>query len=137
MRAAIAVAIWFQRLLKNLTYYINIHSFVLNYILQVKYSYDPFVIQYFTGKGVIGLSIPGCPQTYEEPRSSSSSSKQQQRRDSHQKIRRFYKGDVIAIPPGIPYWTYNHGDEPLVAISLLDTSNFGNQLDSTPRVSTY
>lgn len=38
------------------------------------------------------------------------------------------------IPPGVPYWTYNTGDEPVVAISLLDTSNFNNQLDQTPRV---
>lgn len=88
------------------------------------------------------MSVPGCPQTYEEPQSrqqGSSSSRrreQQQRPDSHQKIRRFSRGDVIAIPPGTPYWTYNNGNEPLVAISLLDTSNLANQLDSTPRVTT-
>jgi hypothetical protein len=101
-----------------------------------------FFLYVFTGKGVLGLSVPGCPETFEELRSSQSrqGSRQQQQpqqRDSHQKIRRFYKGDVIAIPAGIPYWTYNHGNEPLVAISLLDTSNDENQLDSTPRVSIY
>lgn len=94
------------------------------------FSPAPQLILILQGKGVIGLSVPGCPETYEEPQS------RQQRRESHQKIRRFYKGDIIAIPPGTPYWTYNHGNEPLIAISLLDTSNFANQLDSTPRVST-
>ncbi|CAK8571941.1 unnamed protein product [Lathyrus sativus] len=96
------------------------------------YSPSPQLIFIIQGKGVLGLAVPGCPETYEEPRSQSR--QQQQLRDSHQKIRRFSKGDVIAIPPGIPYWTYNHGDEPLVAISLLDTSNTLNQLDSNPRV---
>ncbi|CAI8583383.1 unnamed protein product [Vicia faba] len=96
------------------------------------YSPSPQLIFIIQGKGVLGLAVPGCPETYEEPRSQSR--QQQQQRDSHQKIRRFSKGDVIAIPPGIPYWTYNYGDEPLVAISLLDTSNTLNQLDSTPRV---
>ncbi|XP_058770865.1 legumin J-like [Vicia villosa] len=96
------------------------------------YSPSPQLIFIIQGKGVLGLAVPGCPETYEEPRSQSR--QKQQQRDSHQKIRRFSKGDVIAIPPGIPYWTYNHGDEPLVAISLLDISNTLNQLDSTPRV---
>ncbi|XP_045829319.1 legumin B-like [Trifolium pratense] len=102
------------------------------------YSPSPQLIFIIQGKGVLGLSVPGCPETFEEPRSSQSRQgsrqQQQQQRDSHQKIRRFRKGDVIAIPPGIPYWTFNHGNEPLVAISLLDTSNDVNQLDSTPRV---
>ncbi|KAI5395202.1 legumin B-like [Lathyrus oleraceus] len=96
------------------------------------YSPSPQLIFIIQGKGVLGLAVPGCPETYEEPRSQSR--RQQQQRDSHQKIRRFSKGDVIATPPGIPYWTYNHGHEPLVAITLLDTSNTLNQLDSTPRV---
>ncbi|KAK2455603.1 RmlC cupins superfamily protein [Trifolium repens] len=101
------------------------------------FSPSPQLIFIIQGKGVLGLSVPGCPETFEELRSSQSrqgSRQQPQQRDSHQKIRRFYKGDIIAIPAGIPYWTYNHGNEPLVAISLLDTSNDENQLDSTPRV---
>jgi hypothetical protein len=100
------------------------------------FSPSPQLIFIIQGKGVLGLSVPGCPETFEELQSQSRQrSRQQQQPDSHQKIRRFSKGDVIAIPPGIPYWTFNHGNEPLVAISLLDTSNFENQLDSTPRVS--
>lgn len=89
------------------------------------FSPSPQLIFIVQGKGVLGLSIPGCPTTFEE---------QRQHFDNHQKIRRFSKGDIIAIPPGIPYWSYNNGDEPVVAITLLDTSNFANQLDSTPRV---
>jgi hypothetical protein len=92
-----------------------------------------FVTEYCSsiciGKGVLGLSVPGCPETFEQQRSSRSRQgsrrqEQQQQPDSHQKIRRFSKDDVIAIPAGTPYWTYNHGDGPLVAISLLDISNF-------------
>ncbi|CAJ2627896.1 unnamed protein product [Trifolium pratense] len=99
------------------------------------YSPSPQLIFIIQGKGVLGLSVPGCPETFEDLRSSQSrQGSRQQQPDSHQKIRRFYKGDVIAIPPGIPYWTYNHGNEPVIAISLLDTSNDVNQLDSTPRV---
>ncbi|CAK8571775.1 unnamed protein product [Lathyrus sativus] len=99
------------------------------------FSPSPQLIFIIQGKGVLGLSVPGCPETYEEPRSTQSRQEsRQQQGDSHQKIRQFRKGDIIAIPSGIPYWTYNHGDEPLVAISLLDTSNIANQLDSTPRV---
>ncbi|XP_058770961.1 legumin J-like isoform X3 [Vicia villosa] len=99
------------------------------------FSPSPQLIFIIQGKGVLGLTVPGCPETYEQPRSSQSRQEsRKQQRDSHQKIRRFSKGDIIAIPSGIPYWTYNNGDEPLVAISLLDTSNIANQLDSTPRV---
>ncbi|KAJ1397831.1 RmlC-like cupin domain superfamily [Sesbania bispinosa] len=95
------------------------------------FSPAPQLIFIVEGKGALGISVPGCPETYEEPQGSSQS---KQQRDSHQKIRYFNKGDVIAIPPGVPYWTYNFGNRPVVAISLLDTSNFINQLDATPRV---
>nr|CAA83674.1 legumin B [Vicia sativa] len=99
------------------------------------FSPSPQLIFIIQGKGVLGLTLPGCPEPYEEPRSSQSrQGSRPQQPDSHQKIRRFRKGDIIAIPSGIPYWTYNNGDEPLVAISLLDTSNIANRLDSTPRV---
>nr|BAF47692.1 glycinin A5A4B3 subunit [Glycine soja] len=103
-------------------------------------SYSPYprMIIIAQGKGALGVAIPGCPETFEEPQEQSnrrgSRSQKQQLQDSHQKIRHFNEGDVLVIPPGVPYWTYNTGDEPVVAISLLDTSNFNNQLDQTPRV---
>lgn len=103
---------------------------------------------YYTGEGALGISVPGCSETFEEPakprfrqghrrRSSHSHKQQQQLQDSHQKIRHFKEGDILAIPPGLPYWTYNYGDQQIVAVSLLDTSSSLNQLDSNPRVSTF
>ncbi|KAM5563483.1 prunin 1 Pru du 6 [Rosa sericea] len=53
--------------------------------------------------------------------------------DRHQKVRRIREGDVIAIPAGVTYWSYNDGDQPLVAVNLLDISNQQNQLDRNPR----
>nr|BAA19059.1 glycinin [Glycine max] len=102
-------------------------------------SYSPYpqMIIVVQGKGEIGFAFPGCPETFEKPQQQSSrrgSRSQQQLQDSHQKIRHFNEGDVLVIPLGVPYWTYNTGDEPVVAISLLDTSNFNNQLDQNPRV---
>lgn len=55
--------------------------------------------------------------------------------DQHQKIRHLRQGDIFALPSGVAHWAYNHGDEPLVAIVLIDTSNQANQLDKDyPRV---
>ncbi|XP_057426694.1 legumin type B-like [Lotus japonicus] len=99
---------------------------------------SPQLIMIVQGRGALGIAIPGCPETYEEPQSQSRQGRRggssRQQRDRHQKIRHFSPGDIIAIPPGIPYWTYNYGNEPAIAISLIDTSNFANQLDQTPRV---
>ncbi|KAL6217537.1 hypothetical protein ACLB2K_010754 [Fragaria x ananassa] len=53
--------------------------------------------------------------------------------DRHQKVRRIREGDVVAIPAGVTYWSYNDGDQPLVAVSLLDIGNNQNQLDRNPR----
>ncbi|XP_050363141.1 prunin 1 Pru du 6.0101-like [Argentina anserina] len=53
--------------------------------------------------------------------------------DRHQKVRRIREGDVVAIPAGVTYWSYNDGDQPLVAVNLLDIGNNQNQLDRNPR----
>ncbi|XP_028791696.1 legumin type B-like [Neltuma alba] len=68
------------------------------------------------GRGVIGVGIPGCAETYH-----------------HQKLHHVKEGDIVAIPVGISYWTYNNGDTPLVAVTLIDTANEENQLDPIPR----
>jgi oxalate decarboxylase/phosphoglucose isomerase-like protein (cupin superfamily) len=86
------------------------------------------------GTGVLGMAIPGCAETYEEPQWEKGGRPQQQE-DRHQKVRYVKQGDIVAIPPGVPYWTYNYGDTPLTIITLLDTSNKLNQLDRVPRVS--
>ncbi|XP_045796068.1 legumin type B-like [Trifolium pratense] len=84
------------------------------------------------GTGVLGMAIPGCAETYEEPQWEKGGRPQLQQ-DRHQKVRYLKQGDLIAIPPGVPYWTYNYGDTPLIIITLLDTSNKLNQLDRIPR----
>ncbi|KAI3469777.1 hypothetical protein Pfo_026440 [Paulownia fortunei] len=53
--------------------------------------------------------------------------------DRHQKVRQFRQGDVLALPAGLTLWFYNNGEEPLVTVALLDTSNEANQLDQTFR----
>ncbi|WJX79002.1 hypothetical protein P8452_62168 [Trifolium repens] len=84
------------------------------------------------GTGVLGMAIPGCAETYEEPQWEKGGRPQHQQ-DRHQKVRYVKQGDIVAIPPGVPYWTYNYGDTPLTIITLLDTSNKLNQLDRVPR----
>lgn len=79
------------------------------------------------------MAIPGCAETYEEPQLQHQ--KQPQQQDRHQKVRYVRQGDVIAIPPGVPYWSYNYGNTPLVIITLQHTTNIQNQLDPFPRVS--
>ena len=54
--------------------------------------------------------------------------------DSHQKLHRFYPGDIIAIPGGAVHWTYNDGNQEIVAVSINDLNNPANQLDIQPRV---
>lgn len=78
------------------------------------------------------MVIPGCAETYEEPQVQRP--QQQHERDRHQKVRYLRHGDVVAVPPGVPYWTYNYGKHPLVIITLQDTTNTLNQLDQTPTV---
>ncbi|BFG42960.1 hypothetical protein CerSpe_292340 [Prunus speciosa] len=53
--------------------------------------------------------------------------------DRHQKTRRIREGDVIAIPAGVAYWSYNDGDQELVAVNLFHVSSDHNQLDQNPR----
>lgn len=54
--------------------------------------------------------------------------------DRHQKTRRIREGDVVAIPAGVAYWSYNDGDQELVAVNLFHVSSDHNQLDENPRV---
>lgn len=78
-----------------------------------------------------GISFAGCPETFQESQQPGVSTRVQ---DKHQKIRRFRQGDIIAIPAGVPHWCYNDGNEPVVAVSVLDVHNGANQLDMNPRV---
>lgn len=57
--------------------------------------------------------------------------------DQHQRIRRFRRGDIIALPTGVAHWVYNDGNRPIIAVILLDVTNNENQLDLNPRVSQF
>ncbi|OVA02398.1 11-S seed storage protein [Macleaya cordata] len=88
------------------------------------------------GRGIKGVVIPGCPETFQSFQQSEEggrSQSQKRYRDQHQKIRYLRQGDIAALPTGIPHWFYNEGETPLVLVTLLDTSNNANQLDRRPR----
>ncbi|KAM7253814.1 hypothetical protein ACFE04_031496 [Oxalis oulophora] len=88
----------------------------------------PQLVYVVQGRGFYVVVTPGCAETFQE-----STQQGQRLQDQHQKIRRIREGDVIAVPAGVPYWSYNDGYRPLVVVKLLDTSNIQNQLDQFPR----
>lgn len=91
------------------------------------------------GNGVLGTVIPGCAETYESESGSGSGSsyykgEESRRGDRHQKLRRFRRGDALALPEGITTFIYNDGETPLTYVSILDVGNDNNQLDFKFRV---
>jgi len=88
------------------------------------------------GRGISGTVVPGCPESFQQftqqrqPRGGG----QQSTRDQHQRINHFREGDILALPAGVAHWAYNDGDQPVVAITLVDYSNSANQLDPNRRV---
>ncbi|KAL3620600.1 hypothetical protein CASFOL_035512 [Castilleja foliolosa] len=96
------------------------------------YHNAPVLAYVVQGRGIFGVLISGCPETFESP-------PQQQSRESirtddrHQRIEHFKTGDIIAFPAGAAHWAYNTGDEELIVVAFQDTSNNANQLDSNPR----
>lgn len=95
------------------------------------YTTAPKLIYVVRGRGILGVVFPGCAETFEESQKGQSRG----RADRHQKVQQVKEGDIIALPAGVACWSYNNGDQPLVSVSLLDTSNVENQLDQIPRVS--
>ncbi|XP_010046000.2 11S globulin seed storage protein 2 [Eucalyptus grandis] len=97
------------------------------------------------GRGLLGITYPGCAETYHSDQSSGSSSERGRRwqgegqqgeggsRDQHQKVHRIRRGDIIAIPEGALHWCHNDGNEELIAVSVVDLNNQGNQLDQRLR----
>ncbi|XP_072973221.1 cocosin 1-like [Typha angustifolia] len=108
-------------------------------LLLPSFSNAPRLIYIIQGRGIIGTVIPGCPESFQSSfqeqfeRRRGESEGQGQQRDEHQKIHHFRGGDIIALPAGIAHWCYNNGDKPVVAITVLDTSNNANQLDRNHR----
>ncbi|KAG4396334.1 hypothetical protein AAZX31_19G150900 [Glycine max] len=101
-----------------------------NALRRPSYTNAPQEIYIQQGSGIFGMIFPGCPSTFEEPQQKGQSSRPQ---DRHQKIYHFREGDLIAVPTGFAYWMYNNEDTPVVAVSLIDTNSFQNQLDQMPR----
>ncbi|EXC31958.1 Legumin A [Morus notabilis] len=93
------------------------------------YTNAPQLVHIIRGRGVVGTLFPGCPETFEESQQGTSRRSQ----DRHQKLHHIREGDVLALPAGVAYWSYNDGDSPLVVVSLFDVSNHDNQLDRFPR----
>ncbi|GAB4829237.1 hypothetical protein Ancab_018903 [Ancistrocladus abbreviatus] len=87
------------------------------------------IINFAVGRALDGVLLPGCAETYRSIPESRREAEGRRLFDQHQKITRLSQGDVIAFPSGVAHWTYNDGDEPVVIVVLLDTSNSANQLD--------
>ncbi|CAH1431845.1 unnamed protein product [Lactuca virosa] len=112
-------------------------------------SFHPFprIVFIEEGEGIIGVHFPGCAETFdtgvgqqqqEWPRKMGQQGQEEPQgfdisADSHQKVRRFRRGDIVAIPAGAVHWTYNDGNQEVVAISINDINNPANQLDMQPR----
>ncbi|KAK4492473.1 hypothetical protein RD792_003282 [Penstemon davidsonii] len=99
------------------------------------YHNAPVLAYIVQGRGINGVLISGCPETFESSQqfSKEEGERTQRFRDKHQKIGHFRQGDIIAIPAGAAHWSYNDGDEELIVVVLQDNSNQANQLDQTPR----
>lgn len=101
------------------------------------YSISSELVYVQKGQGLVGISIPGCPETYNDGQQYQREQQQEQRRpqgDRHQKVHRFRKGDIIAIPSGAVHWCYNDGNEDVVVVSVSDLNNPANQLDQKLRL---
>ncbi|CAN4091850.1 unnamed protein product [Withania somnifera] len=114
------------------------HEIRRNGLLLPYYSNTPQLIYIVQGSGVHSMVLPGCAETFESELSPQSSREERGERkqrsvDRHQKVRRFRAGDILALPAGVTHWTYNDGEEPIISVSLIDTSNHANQLDLTFR----
>ncbi|KAJ9564964.1 hypothetical protein OSB04_000930 [Centaurea solstitialis] len=96
------------------------------------YINTPLMIYIKQGKGYQGIILPGCSETFQSSQQLQEQS-QQSFQDRHQKIRNFRQGDVIVIPAGAAHWMYNDGQEDIIAIVLLDSTNQANQLDQFHR----
>ncbi|KAG9132231.1 hypothetical protein Leryth_027608 [Lithospermum erythrorhizon] len=103
------------------------------------YATLPQMLYVEQGRGMFGILVPGCPETYQSSQGSQQHEYQEQERgqvfgDRHQKVGQLIQGDVITVPAGSAHWIYNEGNEELVIVALADTSNNANQLDNNDRV---
>ncbi|RZC53374.1 hypothetical protein C5167_012224 [Papaver somniferum] len=101
------------------------------------FSPSPRLVYIQQGQGLIGMSIPGCAETYtsgqQSVRGGGVRTRQGEQRDQHQKVHRVRQGDIVALPAGVAHWCYNDGNEELVAVSVNDLNNNANQLEQKLR----
>ncbi|KAL6978687.1 hypothetical protein U1Q18_020352 [Sarracenia purpurea var. burkii] len=105
-------------------------------LLLPAYRNAPTLVYIVQGRGITGVLVPGCPETFQSSQQSQEGERRgesQRFRDQHQKIRHFREGDIIALPAGVAHWGYNDGDRDVIAITIADTGNNQNQLDNNPR----
>lgn len=99
----------------------------------------PRLVYIERGEGLMGVTFPGCPETYHSSRRQHGRGEEEEREfggqsgDLHQKVYRFHRGDILAIPPGAVHWYYNDGNEEVVAVAINDLNNQANQLDQNFR----
>ncbi|KAM7259910.1 hypothetical protein ACFE04_015651 [Oxalis oulophora] len=112
------------------------HKFEQRGLLLPSFNNAPQLMYIVQGRGIHGAAFPGCPETFQSTQQSQHqrpAERGQQSGDEHQKVREFREGDVIALPAGVSHWIYNNGQSQLVLVSLVDQSNYANQLDSNYR----
>lgn len=115
-----------------------------NSLILPSYQPTPSLVYIEQGEGLLGLTYAGCAETYESETSQDLSRRRSsqmgqlqgggdqqrsRRADQHQKVNRIRRGDIVAIPAGVAHWSYNDGNEELVAFAVIDLSNHANQLD--------
>ncbi|KAL7582962.1 11S globulin seed storage protein Jug r 4 [Lactuca sativa] len=100
-------------------------------LLLPSYVNTPLMVYILQGRGYQGTMLPGCPETFQSSQQLQEGSGSFQ--DRHQKIRHFQQGDVVVFPAGAAHWMYNDGQEEVIAVALLDSTNSANQLDQFHR----
>ncbi|KAI3866317.1 hypothetical protein MKW98_007972, partial [Papaver atlanticum] len=85
------------------------------------FSPSPRLVYIQQGQGLIGMSIPGCAETYhsgkQSVRGGGVRTRQTEQRDQHQKVHRVLQGDIVSLPAGVAHSCYKDGNEELVVVS--------------------
>ncbi|KAM0003199.1 putative rmlC-like cupin domain superfamily, rmlC-like jelly roll protein [Helianthus debilis subsp. tardiflorus] len=112
-------------------------------LLLPSYVNTPILAFVERGRGIQGIILSGCPETYEYSQEQQLSGQSERRgerlpfdEDRHQKVENLNEGDVVAIPTGTAHWIHNDGNTELVVVVFFDTQNNENQLDEYQRVHT-
>ncbi|KAJ0557631.1 putative 11-S seed storage protein, plant [Helianthus annuus] len=109
-------------------------------LLLPSYVNTPILAFIERGRGIQGVILSGCPESYEYSQEQQFSGQSERRgerlpfdEDRHQKVENLNEGDVVAIPTGTAHWVHNDGNTELVVVVFFDTQNNENQLDEYQR----